>query len=63
MENTQQLLTIMQDYSGPEYKDLYEEILLDYHYRFPKFHPIPYPFPRNVTNEKKNNPGPIRKGY
>ena len=34
----------MIDYSGPEYKNLYEEILKDYHYRFPKFHPIPYPF-------------------
>ena len=56
-------MLLMQDYSGPEYKDLYEEILLDYHYRFPKFHPIPYSFPRNVTNEKKNNLGTIRKGH
>ena len=32
----------MQDYSDPKYKGLYEEILKDYHYRFPKFHPIPY---------------------
>ena len=56
-------MLLMKDYSHPKYKDLYEEILIDYHYRFPKFHSIPYPFPRNVTNEKKNNPGPIRKGY
>ena len=39
----------MKDYSGPEYKNLYEEILLDYHYRFPKFHPIPYPL---INNER-----------
>ena len=62
MENSQQLLT-MQDYSHPRYKDLYEEILLDYHYRFPKFHPIPYSFPRNVTNEKINSSTTIRKGH
>ena len=63
MENTQQLLTIMQDYSGPEYKNLYEEILLDYHYRFPKYSPIPYPLLRNDLHEKKNNPRAIRKGH
>ena len=56
-------MLLMQDYSGPEYKDLYEEILLDYHYRFPKFHPIPYSFPHNVTNEKKNNPRTIARGH
>ena len=32
----------MIDYTQPQYKNLYEEILLDYHFRFPKFHPIPY---------------------
>ena len=63
MENTQQLLTIMQDYSGPEYKDLYEEILLDYHYRFPKYHPIPYPINRNPSNETNNESRTITKGY
>ena len=46
----------MKDYSGPEYKNLYEEILLDYHYRFPKFHPIPYPNSPNssplINNER-----------
>ena len=56
-------MLLMQDYSGPEYKGLYEEILLDYHYRFPKFHPNPYSFPHNVTNEKKNNLSAIRKGH
>ena len=42
----------MKDYSGPEYKNLYEEILLDYHYRFPKFHPIPYPLHPLINNER-----------
>ena len=42
----------MKDYSGPEYKNLYEEILLDYHYRFPKFHPIPYPQFPLINNER-----------
>jgi hypothetical protein len=52
-------MLLMMDYSGPEYKGLYEEILLDYHYRFPKFHPIPYPFSfkSNDTNQQQ----PVRK--
>ena len=45
----------MTDYTGPEYKNLYEEILLDYHYRFPKFHPIPYPFQRNYSSLINND--------
>ena len=56
-------MLLMQDYSDPKYDNLYEEILLDYHYRFPKYHPIPYPLPRNVTNEKKNTLTTIRKGH
>ncbi len=52
-------MSLMRDYSGPEYKGLYEEILLDYHYRFPKFHPIPY-----TTRHEKINPNTtIRKGH
>ena len=39
----------MKDYSGPEYKNLYEEILLDYHYRFPKFHPIHYHYVNEIS--------------
>jgi hypothetical protein len=51
----------MKDYSGPEYKNLYEEILLDYHYRFPKFHPIPYPqFPNRSSLINNINP-PIKE--
>ena len=50
MEKSQQLLTtIMQDYSHPQYKDLYKEILIDYNYRFPKFCPIGYPSPGNSS--------------
>jgi hypothetical protein len=56
-------MLLMQDYSGPEYDNLYEEILLDYHYRFPKYSPIPYPQLRNDSHEKKNNCSTIRKGH
>ena len=49
----------MKDYSGPEYKNLYEEILLDYHYRFPKFHPIPYPLLPNSSPLINNERTPI----
>jgi len=45
----------MKDYSGPEYKNLYEEILLDYHFRFPKFHPIPYPLKTNYKGVLNND--------
>ena len=34
----------MNDYSDPKYKDLYEENLKDYNFRYGKFNPIPYPF-------------------
>ncbi len=51
----------MNDYTKPKYKNLYHEILLDYHYRFPKFHPIPYlndhqsVFKRDRNSEQKTN--------
>ena len=52
-------MLLMKDYSHPKYKDLYEEILIDYHYRFPKFHPIPYPLMRkdlqNIINQGGTN--------
>ena len=41
----------MNDYSAPEYKDLYEEILIDYNWRYGKFSSIPYP---NYTNCNQN---------
>ena len=56
-------MLLMQDYSDPKYDNLYEEILLDYHYRFPKYSPIPYPLLRNDSHEKKNNRSTIRKGH
>ena len=43
----------MQDYSSPEYKDLYKEILIDYNYRFPKFHPIPYPLLNRIQQHEQ----------
>ena len=56
-------MLLMQDYSDPKYDNLYEEILKDYHYRFPKFHPIPYPLLRNSYHEKINSSTTIRKGH
>ena len=40
---TIQNLESMIDYSGPEYKDLYQEILIDSTFTYGKFSPIPYP--------------------
>jgi len=33
----------MIDYSGPEYENLYQEILIDSTFTYGKFNPIPYP--------------------
>ena len=33
----------MLDYSGPEYENLYQEILIDSTFTYGKFSPIPYP--------------------
>ena len=33
----------MIEYNEKDYPNLYNEILKDYHYRFPKFNPNPYP--------------------
>ena len=39
--------------------ELYKEILLDYHYRFPKFNPNPYPkltaIPPNPQKQNDTN--------
>ena len=56
-------MLLMKDYSGPEYDNLYEEILLDYNFSYGKFSPIPYPLLRNDLHEKKNNPRAIRKRH
>ena len=56
------MITSMTDYTHPMYKNLYQEILLDYHYRFPQFHPIPYlneqqsVLRRNQSTDAKTNP-------
>ena len=44
----------MNTYSKESHPNLYEEILKDYHYRFPKFHPIPYPTHRNLNHDSIN---------
>ena len=62
MENSQKLLTTtMNDYSTPEYKDLYEEILKDYHYRWGKFSPIPYPFINKLQDHEQQRNSKIAK--
>ena len=46
----------MNHYPQSEYPNLYQEILKDYHYRFPKFNPIPYPFiQRHLNHEQQRN--------
>ena len=45
----------MKDYSGPEYKDLYKEIIKDHNFRFGKFSPIPYPINPNPSNKNVIN--------
>jgi hypothetical protein len=40
----------MNTYPKDSYPNLYEEILKDYHYRFPKYNPIDYP---NIANPSK----------
>ena len=45
----------MINYSLPEYKNLYKEILIDYNYRFPKFQSIPYSLLRKDMEQTKKN--------
>ena len=47
----------MIEYNEKDYPNLYNEILKDYHYRFPKFSPIPYPNvkPININWKEKND--------
>ena len=42
----------MTDYTLPEYKDLYKEIVKDHNFRYGKFSPIPYP---KYTEIKEKN--------
>ena len=45
----------MNDYTKPEYKDLYKEILLDYNFRYGKFQSIPYPTLTNLHHGQRNS--------
>ena len=48
----------MINYNEKDYPNLYNEILKDYHFRYGKFSPIPYPqFNKLTTNsqEETNN--------
>ena len=43
----------MNDYTKPEYNNLYEEILKDYNFRYGKFSPIPYPTLTNLHHAQQ----------
>mgnify|MGYP001265734023 CR=1 FL=1 len=45
----------MNTYSGPEYKDLYKEILIDYNWTWGKFQPVPYPMLERIRQQTNNN--------
>ena len=43
----------MNDYTKPEYKDLYKEILIDQQWTWGKFSPIPYPFLNRLQHHEQ----------
>ncbi len=47
-------MLLMNDYSDPKYKDLYEEIVKDHYWTWGKFSPIPYPFLHNRLQQNDN---------
>ena len=49
-------MSFMNTYPKESYPDLYEEIVKDYKYRFPKFRPIDYPSPPNNSPTLKQRP-------
>ena len=54
----------MNDYSHPKYKNLYEEILIDYNFRYGKYNPIPYPTITELRHyEQQRNPKNTTKRY
>ena len=54
----------MNDYSHPKYKNLYQEILIDYNFRYGKFSPIPYPTLTNLHHhEQQRNQKITRQRY
>ena len=54
----------MNDYTKPEYNNLYEEILKDYNFRYGKFSPIPYPTLTNLHHvQQQRNAKTSRTKY
>ena len=51
----------MNDYTKPEYKGLYQEILKDYQFRYGKFNPIPYPFINKLQDHEQQRNQKIAK--
>ena len=51
----------MNDYSSPEYKDLYKEILIDYNWIWGKFSPIPYPTLTNLHHVQSQSTAKITR--
>ena len=51
----------MNDYTSPQYKDLYEQILLDYHYRWGKFSPVPYPLLQRLQDHEQQRNAKIAR--
>ena len=49
----------MLDYSGPEYENLYQEILIDSTFTYGKFNPVPYPDFKKLS-ERGGRPPEIR---
>ena len=51
------MASTMKDYTKPEYKGLYKEILKDQQWTWGKFHPIPYPLLNRIQHhEQQRNP-------
>ena len=51
----------MNDYSDPKYKNLYEEILKDYQWKWGKFAPIPYPMLSRLQQHDQQRNSKIAK--
>ena len=51
----------MNDYSSPEYKDLYKEILIDQQWTWGKFSPIPYPFLNRLQHHEQQRNAKIAR--
>ncbi len=51
----------MNDYSQPQYKDLYKEILIDQQWTWGKFNPIPYPLLNRIQQHEQQRTTQIAK--